>query len=110
MPNYHFRLPDGQEYGWTGTAAKLKKAHPDAVITGRVVMDEVGQGTLVEYQGEQPVEANAPPDYNAMTVAQLNEELDRRGVVSANNAKKADLVFELENNDRYLAFEAKQPA
>ncbi len=62
MPNYHFRLPDGQELGWNGSVAKLRKEHPDAIITGRVKMDALGQGRLVAYQGEQLSAANNDDD------------------------------------------------
>lgn len=60
MPTYHFRLPDGQEYGWNGSVSALKKAHPEATITGRVQTNDVtGDSVLVAYQGEQPPQSPA---------------------------------------------------
>jgi hypothetical protein len=71
MPNYHFRLPDGQEHGWNGTANALKKAHPDATITGRVQTNEVtGDSVLAAYQGEQPPESPAAPVAVEVTVTE----------------------------------------
>ena len=68
MPKYHFRTPDGQEHGWNGTLAKLKKEHPNATIVGRVEVDEVGQGRLVEYRGDQPDE-DAASDANRASLS-----------------------------------------
>lgn len=42
---YHIVLPDGQEFAWHKSADELREVHPGAVITGRLVMDETGQGS-----------------------------------------------------------------
>ena len=40
-----YRIREGrEEHAWHGTVEALKRAHPGAVITDRLVMDEVGQG------------------------------------------------------------------
>lgn len=53
---YRFSLPDGQQHAWHGTPASLLKAHPNAVVTGRLVSDDLGQGSWVPFGGKQPAE------------------------------------------------------
>jgi hypothetical protein len=60
MPDvYRFRCDDGQEHAWHGTLAALKKEHPHAVISSRLVVNEadvaagVEQGYWVPYLGKQ---------------------------------------------------------
>ena len=46
---YQFTLEDGQVHAWHGSTADLKTTYPDAVITGQLKMDELGQGYFVAY-------------------------------------------------------------
>ena len=49
---YRFTCPDG-DFAWHGSVADLRKAHPKAVVTGHLVMDEVGQGSWEPYDAKQ---------------------------------------------------------
>lgn len=42
---YRITTADGQEFAWHGSAAELKKAHPGATITARLVPDDIRGGT-----------------------------------------------------------------
>jgi len=46
---YRIVTPEGHVYGYHGDIDQLKAAHPGAVITGRLVMNEVGEGTFEPY-------------------------------------------------------------
>lgn len=50
---YRFVQPDGQTHAWHGTVSDLRKAHPNAAVTGRLVSDDLGQGTWQPYSGNQ---------------------------------------------------------
>jgi hypothetical protein len=55
MPErYRVRTADGQVFDVHATPAKIRKEHPEGRIEGRIVVDELGQGRVVPYQGEQP--------------------------------------------------------
>jgi hypothetical protein len=41
---YRFTCPDG-DFAWHGSVADLRKAHPNARITGRMVTNELGEGS-----------------------------------------------------------------
>jgi len=46
---YKIITPDGQEFAYHRGAEDLKKDHPGARITHRLVMDTLGQGMFEEY-------------------------------------------------------------
>jgi hypothetical protein len=87
MPErYRVRLADGQAFDMHATPAKIRKEHPDSRIEGRIVVDELGQGRVVAYQGEQPAERpTADTAGNSVTIIERN---DRAEKVSAKPASK----------------------
>lgn len=56
-------------------------------------------GTLAEGTGAGSDGESQDTSYNSWKVDELKEELDRRGVDYATNAKKADLIAALEGDD-----------
>jgi hypothetical protein len=114
MPErYRVRLDDGQVFDMHATPAVIRRYLKDSDfegrIEGRIVIDDLGQGRIVPYGGEQPTESNEEPDYEALTVAQLRDaiegrELDRPPA----DAKKADLIAIVEADDERLRSEATQ--
>lgn len=102
MPEtYRVRLADGQSFDMHASAAKIREQYPDSRIVGRIVLDGMGIGSVVPYGGEQPEYANAPTEYDAMTVAALREEIAVRGLDKPPaDARKADLIAVLETEQR----------
>jgi hypothetical protein len=56
---YRFRLPDGQTFEGTDLR-KIRKAHPEARIIGRIDFDAHGAGHLVPFA--EPPAAPSKPD------------------------------------------------
>ncbi len=54
---YRIVLPDGQEFAWHGTVEAMKETHPGAEITGRLVMDEVAQGSWEPFNNRKAARA-----------------------------------------------------
>ena len=46
---YRIVTAEGHEYDYHGTVEQLKEAHPGAVITGRRVVNSVGEGSYEPY-------------------------------------------------------------
>jgi hypothetical protein len=74
MPDrYRFTLPDGRVHESEAGLAKIRKVHPDATITHRVVTDDIGAVIeMIPYTGKQaeperPASEAAPVD---VTVAE----------------------------------------
>jgi len=97
-------LPDGQEFAWHNTLEALREEYPRARISGILGLDKTGQGFWTEYEGKGSEEVQ----YMAMTVAQLREEHQKRGISEPDGAKKADLVASLEANDSGEVFDASK--
>lgn len=60
MANQVYRIvtAGGEEHAWHGTPAALQKTHPGATITGRLVHNDLGEGSWAPYGGtmaEPPV-------------------------------------------------------
>ena len=68
---YRIITAEGHEHDWHGGVARLKEAHPGAVITGRRVVNAVGEGTYEPYslvqaaaaerKAESPAKATPKP-------------------------------------------------
>ena len=97
---YRVRLADGQVFDMHRTPAAIRKQYPDAHIEGRIVLDDLGQGRVVPYHGEQPAEPDPAEPYEAMTVPQLRDEIERRALDKpAADARKPELVAVLVRQD-----------
>lgn len=77
---YRFRLPTGEVYEGESKAA-IRRAHPQAVITHKIVMDELGQGAAVPYLDEleaQPEDVTESADA-APATPEPGEDAPRKG-------------------------------
>jgi len=54
---YKITTADGQEFAWHGGAAALRKAHPGASITARLVPDDIRGGTWESVSDRQALAA-----------------------------------------------------
>lgn len=94
--NYRFSLPDGRVHESEKSPEAIRQAHPQAVITHTIVLDDDGRFVRTEPYGGADA---APASYDDMTVPVLREELASRGIESPSGAKKADLVELLKADD-----------
>lgn len=85
MPRYRIQLPDGQRFDAHGSLTQIRTAHPDAVITHRVVLDASGRGELAPLTGQQKLDAepvrgvSGENDADGMAALDAASEPPKRG-------------------------------
>jgi hypothetical protein len=74
---YRFATADGQTHAWHGPIGALQQAHPGAVVTGHLVMDEVSQGSW-EPVSDTPGAPAAKKGATAEAPAESDAEADEK--------------------------------
>lgn len=97
---------EGHEYDFHGGVDALKETYPGAVITGRRMVNAVGEGTYEPYTiakaqaaGRKAADGDKPARYKDMKVDDLRGLLGERSIVIPEGVKKDDLITALEAHD-----------
>lgn len=92
---------EGHEYDYHGTVEQLVEAHPGAQITGRRVLNPLGEGAYEPYSLADAEAAGAVEavNYQRLKVDELRAVLEGRGVIIPEGVKKAELIAALEAHD-----------